>query len=71
MNGSLNEKLAVAQLPRACFYTAFILPILAGIGFLVNKKVYYKFPLFTLVRLGAGTEIAARNMRADRFDLQR
>jgi hypothetical protein len=68
MNGSSNEKLAVAQLLFIRFRVAFSLSTLAGIGFLLNKKTPYEFPLFTVVRPGAGTEIATKNIWAERLD---
>jgi len=52
MNGSLNEKLAVAQLLIARFYLAFSLSMLAGIGLWLDKKHPLNSLLFTFVAVG-------------------
>jgi len=48
---------AAVQLLIVGFYVAFSLLIPTGLGFWLDLKTEYKFPLYTLIGLGVGTLI--------------
>ena len=57
IGGPMKHWSAALQLLIVGFYVPLSLLIPTGIGLWLDKKVFYEFPLYTLIGLGIGTVI--------------